>query len=143
MKRQDLGEVDAIDADGYKFRALSTLFKWKPGLAVKDPEMVAAVRNIDLGALNAASATVEQKKAVVDAMIRAQGRMRNLNTVHPVWYVSPEMYTFLTIFYSDKANSYITRRELMEGPVTISVNGILVRKEDALVDTEDAITENK
>ena len=93
--------------------------------------------------MNAAAATVEQKKAVVDAMIRAQGRMRNLNTVRPVWYVSPEMYTFLTIFYSDKANSYITRRELMEGPVTISVNGILVRKEDALVDTEDAITENK
>ena len=53
------------------------------------------------------------------------------------------MYTFLTIFYSDKANSYITRRELMEGPVTISVNGILVRKEDALVDTEDAIAEAK
>ena len=143
LKRQDLGEVDAIDADGYKFRTLSTLFKWKPGLSVKDPEMVAAVRNIDLGVLNAATATVEQKKAVVDAMIRAQNRMRNLNTVHPVWYVSPEMYTFLTIFYSDKANSYITRRELMEGPVTISVNGILVRKEDALVDTEDAIAEAK
>ena len=143
LKRKDLGEVDATDPDGRKFRALSTIFNWKPGLAVKDPEMVAAVRNIDLGVLNAASATVEQKKAVVDAMIRAQNRMRNLNTVHPVWYVSPEMYTFLTIFYSDKANSYITRRELMEGPVTISVNGILVRKEDALVDTEDAIAEAK
>ena len=61
---------------------LSTLFKWKPGLAVKDPEMVAAVRNIDLGAVNAAAATVEQKKAVVDAMIRAQGRMRNTQ-YHP------------------------------------------------------------
>ena len=143
LKRQDLGEVDAIDADGNKYRALSTLFKWKPGLSVKDPEMVAAVRNIDLGAVNAAAATVEQKKALVDAMIRAQVRMRNLNTVHPVWYVSPEMYAFLVLYFNDKNNVYITRREVMDGPVTIYVNGILVRKEDALVDTEDAITENK
>lgn len=144
LKRQDLGEVDAFDAEGNSFRALSTLFKWKPGLAVKDPEMVAAVRNIDLGALSAASATAEEKKKVVDSMIRAQGRMRNLSGgVRPVWYVSPEMYTFLTLYFNDKSNAYVTRKELMDGIVQIAVNGILVRKEDALVDTEDVITEAK
>lgn len=144
LKRKDLGEVDAFDANGNPYRALSTLFNWKPGLAVKDPEMVAAVRNIDLGKLAQEGATPEQKRAVVESMIRAQGRMRNLNNgVSAKWYVSPEMYTFLTLYYNDKNNAYITRRELMDGVVKIAVNGILVEKEDALADTEDAITEAK
>lgn len=142
LKRQDLGEVDAFDPDGNPFRALSTLFRWKPGLAVKDPEMVAAVRNIDLAAVEK-SEQVADKKLVIDSMIRAQGRMRSFNNVKAVWYVSPEMYTFLTLYFNDKNNAYITRRELAEGMVQIAVNGIIVKKEDALTDTEDVIAEAK
>ena len=144
LRREDKGVEKVIDSDGGEYDAYTTLFTWMPGLAIKDPEMVAAVRNIDLGALSGDKATMAQKKNVVDSMIRAQGRMRRLTgDVRPVWYVSPELYTFLTLYLNDKNNVYITRKELADGIPILAVNGIIVKKEDALLDTEDAVAEKK
>ena len=141
FKMEDKGEQLVKDSDGNIYQALVTIFKWKPGLAVRDPEMVAAVRNIDLKAINAGAAA--DKKALVENMIRAQNRIRNFSGVSPVWYVSPELYTFLNLYFNDKNNVYITRAEAMGQMPEIRVNGVLVKREDSLVDTEDAIAEAK
>lgn len=135
IKQEDLGENDAIDGEGNKFRAVTTLFKWKPGLAVRDHRMVSAVRNIDLSKKASAD-----RKNVVEAMIQAQGRMRSLSAgINPVWYVSAELYTMLTLYYSDKNSVYITRAEAQGAMPEMRVNGIIVKKVDALIDTEKKI----
>lgn len=36
LKRQDLGELDVLDANGLKFRALATKLQWKCGIAIRD-----------------------------------------------------------------------------------------------------------
>lgn len=139
--RRDEGRVQSRDKDGNTFWGYETTFKWKPGLAVLDPRMIAAVRNIDVGALNASSATAADRKAAVENMIKAQNRMRKLQGagLKLVWYVSDEMYTFLSLYFNDKNNAYITRQEIADGMPAIHVNGILVKKEDALTETEGVI----
>lgn len=61
-----MGEDWCTDENGKRFRGVTTLFNWKAGLAIRNPRMVAAVRNIDMSVLNLESVTAEQKKAIID-----------------------------------------------------------------------------
>lgn len=146
--REDLAEYDATsyDADGKptgKYRVVGTLFKWKPGLAVRDPRQVAAVRNIDLTELNKSTTAASSKRAVIDTMIDAKNLIRNLNAGNPYWYVSRGFYSFLEKYLMDKNNVYVTRSEMEDGKPVLRFNGIPVRRVDALSETEDIITEKK
>lgn len=144
LYREDLGEYDAMsyDADGKytgRYRVVGTLFKWKPGLAVRDPRQVAAVRNIDIGALEKAAAA--DKRKVIDAMIDAKNLIHNLNSGNPFWYVSRNFYSFLEKYLTNKDNVYVTRSELEGGKSILRFNGIPVRRVDALSETENIIAE--
>lgn len=139
LKRQDLGEGDCFDENNNKFRGVTTLFNWKPGLSVRDPEMVAAVRNIDVATLLADNDGSGASKNLVFHMITAQNKIRTLNGVKPVWYVNRDVYTQIEKFYSSKNSAYITRQELANGMPQLYVNGILVKKEDAILNTEPVI----
>lgn len=143
FSRTDKGEILATDPDGKQYEALLTIYDWNPGLAVHDPRMVAAVRNIDTATLTLESATAEQKKAIVDKMIIAQHRIRHFMNVNCAWYVSPFMMTLLNLYYNDKANIYITRKEAMDGMPEYYVNGIRVLEEQAITDEEAVIKEAK
>lgn len=139
LKFKDLGEIDAIDADGYKFRALSSIYTWKPGLSVRDPRMVAAVRNIDTAALALASTTSAAKQKIVECFVKAKNRMRKLDGVNAVWYVSDETYSFLECYLIDKTNVHVTRETLQDGGPMLRIAGIPVKKVDALLNTEPIV----
>lgn len=139
LKYEDLGKQRVLDPNGNGYMALVSSFSWMPGLAVMDPRMVAAVRNIDTTQLAADSATSDDKRRIIEKMIQAKNRMRTLNGVHPVWYVSDAMYTFLETYLVDKNNVFVTRDTLQTGGPILRLSGIEVKKVDALSDTEDAI----
>lgn len=143
FSRTDKGEIMVSDPDGKQYEALLTIYGWEPGLAVHDPRMLAAVRNIDTATLALESAAAEQKKAIVDKMIIAQHRIRHFMNVNAAWYVSPFMMTLLNLYYNDKANVYITRKEAMDGMPEYYVNGIRVLEEQAITDEEAVIKEAK
>ena len=138
LKQQDMGEDWCTDESGKKFRGVTTLFNWKAGLAIRDPRMVAAVRNIDMEQLKLESATAAQKKAIIDNMIIAQHKIRSFSGVDAAWYVPSELMTLINLYYVDKNNAYITRKDIMGGIPEYYVNGIRVLEEQALT-TEEAV----
>ena len=137
LKVRDLGENDAVDPDGRKFRAVSTLFTWKPGLAVRDQRAVAAVRNINVS--NLLSLDSDGKRSLIEKFILAKNRLRNLDTVNAVAYVNDDVYSFLEIYLIDKNNVHVTRRDLADGQQVLYLAGIPVRKLDALRSDEEVI----
>lgn len=77
LKHQDLGEIDAFDANGDKYRAYADLWDWDCGLTVKDWRYVVRICNIDVSNL-----TTEQGAAdLIKLMIKAMHRVPNLGIV--------------------------------------------------------------
>ena len=138
LQRQDLGECDAHDADGKKYRALATLFNWDVGLAVQDIEANALVRNIDVSKLDKLSS--EAKKTLIERFIYAKNRIRNLQNrdkdVH--LYVSPALYDFFEVYLIDKNNVHVTRQDLQHAPTQLYLSGIPIEKSDSILETEPA-----
>ena len=145
LQQRDLGENDATDKDGRKYRAVSTLFTWKPGLMVADPRMVAAVRNIDTAALLKSDATAAAKRALLERFIYAKNSLRKLqgNNTQVKLYVSEKVYDFLEIYQLDKNNVHVTKETLTNGTQILALFGIPVFKVDALSDKEHLISEAK
>ena len=138
LQSQDLGECDAQDAQGKKYRALVTLFDWDVGIAVQDIEANALVRNIDVSKLMSLKSA--EKQALVEKFIIAKNRIRNLQNkdkkVH--LYVSPAMYDFFEIYLLDKNNVHVTRQDLQNAPTQLYLSGIPIEKSDSIFETEPA-----
>lgn len=132
---RDLGENDALDGNGNPFRALTTLYNWKLGLAVHNVRSVARVANIDTAAL--ASLSAANQTALMDKIIVAKNRIWKPKA--PVLYCSATMYTFFEQYLSHKDNSYITRQELMGEMPVLRFMGIPIKKVDCFRDTEAAV----
>lgn len=139
LKFRDEGEQFVTDPNGLRYKAVVSSFSWKPGLAVMDPRMVAALRNIDVSALNADTVTSEDKRRIFERLTMAKNRVRNINGGSFSWYVSDEFYTFLETYLLDKTNVFVTRETLENGGPLMRLSGIPVKKVDALLNTEDAI----
>ena len=138
LKSTDLGECDAYDKDGKPFRAVQTLFEWNVGLTVRDIRANAFVRNVDVSNMPTTSAA---KLALVEKFIYAKNRVRNLNAagVNYVWYVSDALYTFLETYLIDKSNVHVTRQDVMGKPPQLYLSGLVVKKVDAISETEAAV----
>lgn len=141
LKQEDMGEDWCTDENGKRFRGVTTLFNWKVGLAIRNPRMVAAVRNIDMSVLNLESVTAEQKKSIIDKMIIAQHKIQSFSGVDPAWYVPSDIMTLINLYFTDKSNVYVTRKDNMTGMPEYYVNGIRVLEEQALTTTEAVVKE--
>lgn len=138
LHQEDLGEMDAEDANGGKFRAVTTLFSWDCGLAVQDIRANAMVRNIDVSKLPTTSSA---KLDLIEKFVVAKNRVRNLQRgdKHLVWYVSQSLYDFFELYLLDKNNVHVTRQELMGDVPRLYFSGIEIKLCDALSETEAAV----
>lgn len=134
LKKKDLGEQTVTDKDGNKFQAVATVFNWDVGLSVKDIRRVAAVRNVDLETVK----TAADRQEFIENIIRAKGRIRNLNSgrITPVMYVTPEAKTMIEIILNDKNNVHVTRQEVMNAMPKIYVAGVEIKECEALLMNE-------
>lgn len=141
LKMRDLGENDAADSDGKKFRAVTTLFTWKCGLAVQNIRSNAIMRNIDTTAL--ASMTSANKLALINNLVKTKNRIQNLQKpgVDYGMYVSNTIYDFLETYLLDKNNVHVTRQDLQNSVPKLYFSGIPIEKCDEIKDTEPAFTE--
>ena len=140
LHQQDLGEGDIIDAEGGKFRGVTTLFKWHCGLTVQDIRANAMVRNIDVSKLT--NMTSAAKLSLIEKMVTAKNRIRGLQNRNKkmVWYVSNTMYNFLELYLLDKTNVHVTRQDIMGQPPVLYFAGIPVKMCDAISEVEPAFT---
>ena len=69
----DLGEGDAFDANGNRYRAYMDQYQWKCGLALHDWRYVVRIANIDTAALTKNAATGAD---IIDLMTQATEPVR-------------------------------------------------------------------
>lgn len=133
------GEQLVTDADGLEYYAHLTKFEWNPGLAVRNHRFVSRLANIDASTLF--KLTSDQKRSIVENAILAKNRIQNLDArVTPAWYVSDNMYSFFETYLIDKNNVHVTRQELAGKCPELYFAGYPIRKCDAILETESAIS---
>jgi len=134
---EDLGLEDAFDASGNRFRAYLDWWQWKNGIAVKDWRYAVRICNIDISNLVAQSAAAD----LIELMIKAIHRIPFMSMGRPVFYMNRTCFQMLDIARrADVIAGGGLTYDKVDGIATPSFRGIPIRKCDALIETEAAVT---
>lgn len=107
MNHEDLGVIDAFDANNNRYRAYGDHWQWKCGLTVKDWRYVVRIANIDVSDLVAQSATQAStaSTAIIKLMVRAMARIPFMGMGTPVFYATRTVKEMLSVAALDKSNA--------------------------------------
>ncbi|GAA0504734.1 major capsid protein [Pigmentiphaga daeguensis] len=137
LSHRDLGEGDAFDDAGNRYRAYMDLFKWDCGLVVKDWRYAVRIANVDISDLEgqtgtqAASATT----AIINLLIKAKHLLPTLSGVQPRVYANRTIRQMLDIAALNKSNNALAIREAA-GQFQTDFLGIPIRTVDQILNTE-------
>jgi hypothetical protein len=139
LQHDDLGVIDAFDANNNRFRAYADLWKWKCGLHVKDWRYIVRIANIDTSALVSESGAADLTKL----MIRAMARIPFPGMGTPAFYANRTVKEMLSIQALNKSQNALGITEAVRqfGGVQVAVQelkflGVPVRTVDRLLTTE-------
>lgn len=137
LAQKDHGEVtlENIDGAGGRMQAYRTHFRWDMGLTMRDWRYVAAVRNIDVSDLG----TLANTKNLITWGIQAGERIPNLGVGRAAWYVNRTIREKLRLGILEKVSTNLTW-ETVAGQRVMMFDGIPVRRVDAILNTEAAIS---
>jgi hypothetical protein len=107
---QDLGEIDAFDANNNRYRAFADRWQWKCGITVKDWRYVVRICNIDVSDLVAQATTQASTAAttVIKMMVRAMARIPFMGMGNAVFYCTRTVKEFLAVAALDKSNAALS-----------------------------------
>lgn len=134
LQHEDMGKQLWDDGSGKKMKAYVTSWDWKLGLAVRDWRYVVRICNIDT------SATVITTDTIVDAMIRALGKVQDLKSGRPVFYMNRTVSTLLRLQAKNATKNSTLAVENIGGKPVLSLDGVPCRQTDALLDTEAVVS---
>ena len=131
VQHRDLGEDTVNDADGNPYQAYRDHFQFYTGLAVKDSRCIARLANIESsGSTN----TFDE-----DNLITLLNRMP-MSGAGATIYVNATIKTQMEIKLKDKANVNFTTDNGLGGVPMLRFRGLPVKKCDAILNTETAIS---
>lgn len=133
LVHNDLGEGDAFDSNGNRFRALMDQYQWKCGIAVKDWRYVVRIANIDVAQLNKNAATGPD---IIDLMTQALELIQSLTGVTPVFYVSRRVRSFLRRQTVNKVAAGTLSYDNVAGKPALMFGEVPVRRVDAILNAE-------
>jgi hypothetical protein len=135
IKHQSWDNITGYDTQTIpgRFQVHRDHFQWKMGLAVRDWRYVVRICNIDSAVITSSVATV------VDAMIKAYYAVPNVNGGNAVFYANNLVLWCLQQQARVTPNVSLSF-EGFEGKKVARFMGIPVRRCDALVNTEAAVT---
>jgi hypothetical protein len=151
LKHQDLGEIDAFDPAGNRYRALADHWQWKVGLHVKDWRYVVRIANIDMSDLVAQTGTQlpTATTALMKLMVRAMARIPMMGMGRAVFYAGRTAKEFLSVAALDKSINALAIQPALQqfgnvapgslGNGTLNFLGIPVRTVDRILETEVAV----
>lgn len=129
----DLGEGDAFDADGNRYRAFMDQYQWKCGIAVPDWRYVVRICNIDVSDLTKnASAGAD----LIDLMTQAQEQIHSLTGVTPAFYGNRTVRSFLRRQTVNKVASSTLMYDEVDGKPALMFGEVPVRRVDAIINNE-------
>jgi len=151
IEHKDLGEIDAFDEDGNRFRAYADHWKWKNGISVRDWRYIVRIANIDISDLVGQTGTQAPtaQTALIKLMIRAMSRIPAMGMGKAVFYANRTVKEMLSIAALDKTQNVLKIEDGVNQFGTVapgSVNngvlkfqGVPVRTCDQILNTEAAV----
>jgi hypothetical protein len=131
LVHQDLGEGDAFDANGNRFRALMDLWQWDCGCVVRDWRYIVRGCNIDVPLIRSDAA---EMKKLVTLLIDMEERIKDTNG-KCAFYVNRTVRAALRKGILEKISLNLTE-ETVGGKRVTMFNGIPIRVVDQLLITE-------
>lgn len=145
---EDLGLIDAFDANNNRYRAYADHWQWKNGLTVRDWRYVVRICNIDTTDL-VGQATTQANSAstlLIKLMIRAMARIPFMGKGKAVFYANRTVKEMLSIQALDKTQYVLAFRDgvnqfgdVSPGSVNngvLTFQGVPVRTVDQILSTE-------
>lgn len=137
---EDHGEVTVETSAGIagtRMRAYQDRWQWKCGIALKDWRYVVRIANIDVSNLVAGSSAAD----LTQKMIFAMHRLPTLKMGKPVFYMNRSCFEMLDVQRRDAvASGGQLNYNVVDGELQYSFRGVPIRKVDALLETETALT---
>lgn len=126
LVQQDLGEIDAFDENGDRFRAYAELWKWKFGLHVKDWRYAVRIANIDVSDLTGQTGTqaITASTWLNKLMIKALARIPSMGMGTPVFMASRTVKEMLSIGALDKSQNALSFTEAVNQYGTVAPGSV-------------------
>ena len=138
LQHYDHGEVTVETSTGIagtRLRAYQDQWQWKVGMALRDWRYAVRIANIDVSDLAGGSPA-----DLVELMTKALHRLPSLNMGKCAFYMNRTVFQYLDIQRrEDVAAGGMTYKEV-DGKTVYDFRGIPIRKVDALVETEAAVS---
>jgi hypothetical protein len=132
---QDLGEIDAFDSNGDRYRAYSDRWQWKNTVVVKDWRYAVRICNIDTSDLVAENVAAAD---LIKLMIKAKHRIPFLTMGRPVIYCNRTVREMLDIQALSKSTNALSIREAA-GQFSTNFLGIPIKTCDAITNAETVV----
>lgn len=151
LQHEDLGVIDAFDANNNRYRAYADHWKWMCGLCVRDWRYVVRIANIkvpDLIAQNNTQAPTAAT-ALIKQMLLAMNTIPFMGKGTPVFYASRKVKAYLMIAAMDKSQNALSIQQAATqfgggsaGGVDADLRffGIPIRTLDKLLETEATVS---
>lgn len=143
LQHQDLGVIDAFDANSNRYRAYADWWQWKCGLHVRDWRYIVRIANIDVSNLVTESSAAD----LIKLMVRALARIPYANMGNAVFYANRTVKEMLSIQALNKSQSALSITEALRqfGGVQVAMKelnflGVPIRTVDKLLTTEAAVS---
>lgn len=135
LQINDKGQVTIQDSAGGRMEAYRTHFRWDIGLAVPDWRHVVRIANIKMSDLTKNAAAGAD---LLDLLTRALEQIQSTNGKAAI-YCSRQIRAFLRRQITSKIASSTLTWDMVAGKRVLAVDGVPVRRVDALATLEDAV----
>jgi len=110
LTQQDLGEIDAFDENGDRFRAYGEIWKWKFGLHVKDWRYAVRIANIDVSDMTGQTGTQAVTAAtwINKLMIKALARIPSMGMGNATFIANRTVKEMLSVGALDKSQNALS-----------------------------------
>jgi hypothetical protein len=140
LQHRDLGEETLTDAAGGLYQGYRSHYKWDAGLTLRDWRYAVRVANIDKSLLAADCGTVSAGADIVAMMIKAIHKLPSKNVGKLAFYVNETVETYLDLQTLRQTNTNVSYKDDVHGKAIMTFRGIPVRRCDAILDTESAVS---
>lgn len=151
LEHEDLGLIDAFDANNNRYRAYADRWEWNCGLHVKDWRYGVRIANIGMSDMLSQSGTQANTAMtwLPKMMAKALARIPYRGMGRAVFYASRSVKEMLSVGAIDKSQNILAIQSAAEqyGKVTdgfpsadLTVFGVPVRTVDQILETETALT---
>lgn len=137
LRKDHRGIIPTTDSDGNHLKMDFTFFNWDFGIAVKDWRYIVRCANIESAGLEGTGTNNLIDK--LHLMIKARNLLESTSNVKPVIYCNRDVKTQLDIAAFNKVSPTLYTRDIGGEEVTM-FRGIPVKREDAILSTETAIS---